>query len=138
MEPVAERCSVRITENFAADLADIERYWQLASEDGASNRCDRLLDDLETVVANLERFPDAGRSFDAWRPNAVESLVRLERLEQRLQALCPEGGPPVQMRQYVMEDCLLLYARIGDTLHLLTIRHHLQLSFDISRFWLNP
>jgi plasmid stabilization system protein ParE len=45
--------------------------------------------------------------------------------------LCP--GPA--LRELVRGDYLILYARRGDDLYLLAIKHHRQLSFDFPGHW---
>ena len=48
---------------------------------------------------------------------------------------------PADMREYVMTDYVVLYAVLDETadrpsvVHLLSIKHHKQLSFDFERLW---
>ncbi|MCX7158810.1 MAG: type II toxin-antitoxin system RelE/ParE family toxin, partial [Proteobacteria bacterium] len=57
----AVRPTVRVTENFERNLADIERFLTDAE---APRAYDALLDELlDTVIPNLERFPGIGRPF---------------------------------------------------------------------------
>lgn len=127
---MAKNSIVKITDNFSDNLASIDIYWQ---ERGVPARFDRLLDDLDNVVDNLERFPEIGKSFSGWHANTLEAMTRLERLQVRLSAL----HPAAQVRQYTIEDYLILYAVIAGIVYLLAIRHHQQLSFDFGRLWLN-
>ena len=92
-----------------------------------------MLDEIgETVIPNLERFPKMGRPFASRQPKSVEALSKQEKLQARLDRL----GEGSDIREYVMNDYLLLYALIKNVVYLLSIRHHKQLSFDFSHLWL--
>lgn len=121
--------SLRFTANFAANLAEIEAYWSAC---GFPQGYDRLLDELgDIVIPSLERFPGMGRDFLARQPDSVEAVSRREALEARLAAL---GGG--ELREYVLDDYLVLYASVGDVVYLLAVRHHKQMSFAFANLWL--
>lgn len=40
-----------------------------------------------------------------------------------------------ELREYLLPDYLVLYARYAETIYLLSIKHHRQLSFDFSGHW---
>lgn len=121
---------IQFTENFEANLAVIEAFW---TENQFPQGYDRLLDELDdTVIPNLERFPKLGRPFASRQPESVEALSKQEKLQARL-ALLGEGS---DIREYVMNDYLLLYALIKEGVYFLSIRHHKQLSFDFSHLGL--
>jgi hypothetical protein len=115
------------TDNFAANLRSFEDYWQINQ---FPQGFDRLLEALEnTTLITLEQFPLFGRSF-AQRSNlSVQASIKAQQL------LLTHD-----VREYVMTDYLLLYLLEYDsqkqphTLHLLSIKHHLQLSFDFQQF----
>jgi hypothetical protein len=115
------------TDNFVANLSSIEDYWQINQ---FPQGFDRLLEELEnTTLITLEQFPLIGRSF-AQRSNlSVQAAVKAHQVL---------GNQDV--REYVMTDYLLLYLLEYDrkkaphTLHLLAIKHHLQLSFNLQQF----
>lgn len=44
-------------------------------------------------------------------------------------------GEDSDIREYLMEDYLLLYAIVDRAIYLLSIRHHKQLSFDFAQLW---
>ncbi len=122
---VSKRAAVKLTANFEANLASIEGFW---IEADAPQSYDRLLDVvLETVIPNLEHFPEMGRPFLTRRGQSVESQAAIERLKTRI------GQDDI--REYLTDDYLILYALIGDAVYLLSIRHHRQLSFDLEGFW---
>jgi len=51
----------------------------------------------------------------------------------QLAALPP--GTADALREYPHGDYLILYTVIGSTVHLLSIRHHRQLSFAFAKLW---
>jgi|SRR5688572_2775778 plasmid stabilization system protein ParE len=122
---VARRASVKLTANFEANLASIEAFWIEAE---APESYDRLLDHLlETVIPSLGQFPKMGRQFLSRRFQSVEAQATIERLQTRTGA--------DEIREYLIDDYLILYAPMADAVYLLSIRHHRQLSFDLERFW---
>ena len=79
---------------------------------------------------NRERFPDMGRSFMNRSVNSIEADNALTALQTKLQ----DG----ELREYLLPDYLVLYARYAGTVYLLSIKHHRQLSFDFSGYWSAP
>ena len=127
---MAKRLVVKITANFERNLEDIDLF---QSEREAPHAFDGLLDELlETVIPNLERFPDMGRPFLARQARSVETTNALARLGTKLSALTPDTD---SLREYVLKDYLLVYALIGEAIYLLAIRHQRQLSFDFEGRW---
>lgn len=127
---MAKRLVVKITANFERNLEDIDLF---QSEQEAPHAFDGLLDELlETVIPNLERFPDMGRPFLARQARSVETTNALARLGTKLSALTPDTD---SLREYLLKDYLLLYALIGEAIYLLAIRHQRQLSFDFEGRW---
>ncbi len=115
---------VRFTGNFEANLTLIEAFW---IENEHPQGFDRLLDELgETVIPNLERFPAMGRPFLKNQAESVEALARLEKIESRITKLDGKG----ELREYVMDEYLVLYAVLKSAIHLLAIKHQKQLAFD--------
>jgi hypothetical protein len=121
---------VRLTANFERNLADIERF---LTEAGAAQVFDALLDELDAIaIPNLERFPGIGRRFLAHQARSVESANALEALRSKLSALTADENA---LREYVLENYLVLYAQIDGNVYLLAIRHQRQLSFDFQTHW---
>ena len=122
--------SVKFTANFESNLAEIEAYWSLNQ---FPQGYDRLLEELgETVILSIERFPGMGRSFMDQQAESVEAVTKLDALRKRLVKLDRMG----ELREYVMEDYLVLYALLDSVAYFLAIRHHKQLSFDFERLGL--
>lgn len=127
---MAKKLVVKLTANFERNLAEIERY---LAESEAASAYDSLLDELlDTVIPNLARFPGMGRPFLSRAVGSVETTNALTALRTKLAALV---GDPDELREYIMNNYLVLYAQIGGHIHLLSIKPHRQLSFDFEVHW---
>ena len=126
----AVRYTVRLTAHFERDLDRIEAFlWDTE----AYTAFDALLNELsDTVIPNLERFPHMGRVFFARPAHSVEVVNGIENLNAQFNSIANEGD---QLREYVLENYLLLYAKIDTVIYLLSIRHHRQLSFKLASHW---
>jgi hypothetical protein len=128
------KAAVTFTASFEGNLAAIEAF---RNAQQAPEAYLRLLEDLEqTVVRNLEEHPAIGRRFFARLPQSAEVKSRVAALKRRLRV--------TEIREYLGGDYLLLYSvrpdagRRGLVVHVLTIRHHRQMSFDFAGFWQAP
>lgn len=127
---MAKKTAVKLTRNFEGNLEEVERF--LAEAD-APQSFDKLLDDLaDSVIPNLERFPDMGRLFLARQPHSVEASGALERLQRQMAEQFTES---VTLREYILASYLILYARQEGAVYLLAIKYHQQLSFDFESHW---
>jgi hypothetical protein len=124
---VAEKLyRVELTASFNDRLDAIEAF---LLEAHAGFAFDTLLAELRAlVIPNLRRFPRIGRRYLANPPQSAEALALL--------AALPAGAPDA-LREYLHGDYLMLYIvdDVGDVVHLLSIRHHRELSFDFARLW---
>jgi plasmid stabilization system protein ParE len=118
---------VRITANFQRNLESIREFLvELESTTGFDALITRLFEDL---IPNLERFPNMGRDFLPREPLSVEGKARLHALKTR-------SGKHAEIREYIADEYLLLYAVRDSVVFLLSIRHDRQLSFDFRTHWL--
>ncbi|WP_421887618.1 type II toxin-antitoxin system RelE/ParE family toxin [Methylibium sp.] len=118
------RIQVELTASFLERLASIETF---LAEAGAPEAYDKLLDGLRrTVIPNLRRFPRLGRRYLDQPPQSAEAMTLL--------AALPPGAVDA-LREYLHGDYLVLYTLTGSTVHLLSIRHHRQLSFAFAKLW---
>ena len=120
---------VELTASFLERLAAIEAF---LTEADAAFAYDRLLDGLRsTVIPNLRRFPRIGRRYLDQPPQSAEALAQL--------AALPPGAAD-RLREYLHGDYLILYtvATSGKLVHLLSIRHHRELSFQFAGLWAGP
>ncbi|MHA6846648.1 type II toxin-antitoxin system RelE/ParE family toxin [Ralstonia syzygii] len=123
-----QRLPVKLTEHFERNLETIEAFW---SEREFPAGYDRLLDDLaETVIPNLAQFPTMGAPLLSRAAISVEALSKQGQLRDQL-ARFTAG----ELREYLLQDYLVLSAHIDNTIYLLSIRHHRQLSFDFAHLW---
>lgn len=121
----AKLATVKLTANFEANLAEVEAF---LDEMQAAFTYDALLRELaDTVIPNLARYPRLGRSFLERQPQSVEARAKAELLRTIF--------PDADLREYLSGDYLMLYAWIEQTIYLLSIRHHRQLSFDFEHLW---
>lgn len=117
---------VELTASFLERLEAIEAF---LVEADAGFAFDALVAELRsTVIPNLSRFPRIGRRYLANPPQSAEALAQLAALP---------AGVPDALREYLHGDYLMLYAaaEADATVHLLSIRHHRQLSFDFAGLW---
>ena len=122
---MAKKRAVKLTANCERNLSDIECFW---TEANASAAYDALLDALlDTVIPNLEQFPTMGRPFLNRAVGSVEASNAQNALRAKLAAVRVE---PDGLREYVMDNYLVLYALTSSSMVLLSIKHHRQLSFD--------
>lgn len=120
---------VKFTANFERNLKELDVFLVQAQ---APHAFDALLDELrDTVIPNLESFPGMGRLFMQRTARSVETTNGMARLTQQLKAMAKDA----ELREYVMNHDLLLYARIKGVVYLLSIRHQKQLSFDFETLW---
>lgn len=124
-----KKFTVRLTANFERNLDEIDAF---LTEAEAPRAFDELLDDLtETVIPNLERFPAMGRVFLSHSVRSVEASNGIDTLRKKLLKL----GEDAEIREYVLAHYLVLYVCADAVIHLLSIRHHRQLSFDFQHLW---
>ena len=121
--------TVRFTANFERNLQAVEQFLLGAN---AAHAFDGLLAELsDTVVPNLERFSKMGRPFFERPIRSVESHNATEKLRAQLETIHPQA----EVREYMMQHYMVLYALVEASVYLLCIRHHRQLSFDFARHW---
>ncbi len=127
---MAKKIVVKLASNFERNLADIERF---LIDVEVPQAFDGLLNELlDTVIPNLERFPGMGRPFLNRAVGSVEATNALSALRNKLKAVLAE---PDGLREYVMDHYLVLCVQIEGNVHLLSIKHHRQLSFDFEAHW---
>lgn len=117
---------VRITENFERNLEGVRAF---LVENEASAAFEGLLDAIfDRLIPNLEQHPRIGRDFMSRSPQSAKGRS----LRKRVTALL---GRAAELREYILDDYIVLYGIDGAELAVLAIKHHRQLSFDLPRFW---
>jgi plasmid stabilization system protein ParE len=115
----------RFTENFSANLTAIEQFVAPHSRTAFHRFLDRLFDD---VIPTLCRFPQSGRSF-------LTRTVMSAKAKELTKALSKLLNKEDDLREFVMDDYLVLYLVRRHQVIFLAVKHHRQLSFDLKRFW---
>jgi hypothetical protein len=123
---VKSRRAVLATANFERNLEMVEEF--LAKEK-ASGAFEGLLAQLaDEIIPALERYPEIGSDFLARAPLSTKGQVLFEKVAKLLK-------PGTSLRQLTVGDYLVLYMHSEQVIHLLSIRHHRQLSFDFAGHW---
>ncbi len=113
------------TENFTRNLDTIRLFLEPDGSAAFHHLFDRLFDD---IVPTLSRFPQSGRNFLQHPIRSKEAKVLFRKLKTSIQ----KGDA---LREFVVDDYLVLYLLRGNQILFLSIKHHRQLSFDLRRFW---
>lgn len=93
--------------------------------EGALAAADRLTEAaLIRVPEALARHPRMGRDYLSRNPGTP-------RLQETLDAVRRLLGADIELREILLGDHLVLYAVHGNTVHLLTLRHHRQSGFEL-------
>lgn len=113
------------TDNLSRNLDAIQVFLGAAGRGAFERLLDRLLDD---IIPMLCQFPDSGPSLLDRAAGSIEAVQQAKRLQERLK-------PGDAIREFLVDDSLLLSLRRGNRLFFLAIKHHRQLSFDLPLFW---
>jgi len=113
------------TENFMRNLDAIQSFLSPEGIRAFNHLLDRLFDD---IVSLLRRYPQSGRSFPAHPTRSQESQTLLRKLKAKMR----KGD---DLREFVVDEYLLLYLLRDTRIIFLSVKHHRQLSFDLLQFW---
>lgn len=122
---MAGRIRPLFTENFAVNLDSIRLFLESEGQAAFRRLLGRLFDD---IVPTLCRFPQSGRAVPARAVRSLEAQVSANRLNAALR----KGD---DLREFVVDDYVILYLIRGRRLYFLALKHHRQLSFDFRRLW---
>ena len=115
------------TQNFLRNLDAIEAFLEPDGKAAFQRFLDRLFED---IVPLLSRYPRSGRDFLGHRIGSIEAQGLVRRLKKLLRS-------EDELREFVIDDYVVLYLLRRRRLIFLAIKHHRQLSFDLRRFWAN-
>lgn len=122
---MAGKSQIYFTENFTANLDEIQSFLSVEERLAFQSLLNRLFDD---ICPQVSRFPLSGRSFLAHHAGSVEAQEMIERVTERLRT----GD---DLREFVVDDYVVLYLVRRTRIYFIAIKHHRQLSFDLRRFW---
>jgi len=121
----AAKFQAYFTENFTVNLDALEAFLPAGGHGPFQRMLSRLVDD---IVPTLCRFPQSGRSFLAQSIGSTEA----QRLAAQLSESLSTGD---DLREFIVDDYLVLYLVRQSRIYFPAIKHHRQLSFDLRRFW---
>lgn len=129
MTRVRAKCVVKLTAGFQRKIEQPEAQLQEAN---ARRAFDQLVGNLlDTAIPNLQAFPDLGRPFLQRAIRSVEAANAVDKIRKKIRAL----DDACDLREYVLDEYLMLYAHLGDEVVLLSIRHQREISFDLESIW---
>jgi hypothetical protein len=120
-----KRLAPLFTENFAGNLDGLRTFLGDEGRAAFGRLLDRLFHDL---VPTLCQFPRSGRAFLSHPIRSLEARTATRRLKRSLR-------PGDDLREFILGEYALLYLSRGRQIIFLSSKHHLQLSFDLHRFW---
>ena len=123
---MAGKSRLYFTANFTVNLDEIENFLAAEGQSAFQRLLKRLFDDLGP---QLSRFPLSGRSFLAHHTGSKEAEQLLARVQESLR-------PGDDLREFVVDDYVVLYLVRRTRIYFIAIKHHRQLSFNLRRFWL--
>jgi plasmid stabilization system protein ParE len=122
---MAGRSQLFFTENFTANLDEIQSFLSVEGRLAFQRLLNRLFDD---IFSQVSRFPLSGRSFLEHNAGSAEGERLFQGVRERLRA----GD---DLREFVVDDYVVLYLVRRTRVYCMAIKHHRQLSFDLRRFW---
>lgn len=122
---MAGRLRPLFTENFTANLGGIRLFLEPEGKESFQRLISRLFDD---IIPALCRFPKSGCLFLAHAVRSLESQALMDRLKALLRR-------DDELREFIVDDYIILYLVRRNRLLFLAIKHHYQLSFDLKRIW---
>lgn len=122
---MAARARLFFTNNFSVNLDEIQSFLATEGRLAFQRLLKRLFDD---ICPQFAQFPLSGRSFLEHRTGSAEAQALLRHLQEKLQA-------SDNLREFVVDDYVVLYLIRENRIYFLAIKHHRQLSFDLRHFW---
>ena len=116
------KSKVRISPNFENNLEAIQRF---LIEQEAEPAFATVMESVFTrLIPMLESHPRMGRDWLTRSPQSGKGVALRQRIISRLRA----GR---ELREFILDNYLVLYALEDSTVTLLAIRHHRQSSFSL-------
>lgn len=119
-----QRASVEAAPNFLANLEQARLFLVEQDEAGADTRFRALRRALREMVAVLAWSPGSGRPARFLSGRSAQARLRVE----RVRALAAGAGLP-DLREYVVERHVVLYAHSDSEVVLLALKHQRQLGY---------
>ena len=123
---MAGKSRLFFTENFTANLDEIQSFLSVEGRSAFQGLLIRLFDD---ICPQITRFPLSGRSFLGHHAGSTDADELIENVQRRVR-------PGDELREFVVDNYIVLYLVRRTRIYFIAIKHHRQLSFDLRRFWL--
>jgi len=114
-----------ITENFAVNLDQIRLFLGSDGRKAFEKLLDRLIEDIIPLIC---QYSQSGRSLLRRPVGSIEAGQLLRQLEGLLSA-------GEEVREFIVDDYIILYLVRKKEAAFLSIKHHRQLSYDLNKFW---
>jgi len=117
---------VRFTRNFEDNLDTIREFLLSTSPSQAVERFALLQRQIVSVALLLSEHPRIGRPMRTPSHPSRRTKLALNHLAARTRSL--RAG---ELREYLLQDYVVLYAATQDMVHLLAIKHQKQLLYTL-------
>lgn len=119
-----ERARVEAAPNFLANLEDARRFLSEQDETTAAARYRKLQAGLREMLSLLAWSPASGRPARFLTGRSAQGRMRAEQVAQ----LAARAGVP-QLREYLVDGYIVLYAHATTEVVLLALKHQRQLGY---------
>lgn len=118
--------SVEAAPNFLATLEDARTFFIAQDAESADARFRNLKAKLREMVSILSWSPASGRLARFINTRSAQAKLRADRVAN----LAEETGLPM-LREYIVDQFIVLYAHAPTEVVLLSLKHQRQLSYSV-------
>lgn len=123
--PLPVKTVVEATPNFMRGLEEAQAFFELQDAASSVGRMATLKSKLREMVAILAWSPANGRPARFLTTKSAQARLRLAAVEK----IAMEAGLP-SLREYILDQHVVLYAHSETQVILLALRHHRQLTYS--------
>lgn len=117
---------VEAAPNFLATLEEAHEFFVAQDADSASNRFRNLKAKLREMVSILSWSPASGRPARFFKTNSAQATLRATAIAK----LAEQTGLP-ELREYIVDQHIVLYAHSQTSVLLLALKHQRQLMYGV-------
>lgn len=118
------RALVEAVPNFISNLKDAHQFFVEQDADSASERFRKLKAELREMVAVLSWSPASGHPARFFTARSAQARLRTQSVQQ----LAVQAGLP-NLREYIVNRHIVLYAHSETEVVLLALKHQRQLTY---------
>lgn len=122
---LSSNAKLEATPNFLANLAAAQTFFVAQDADIAAARLTKLKGDLREMVAILAWSPGSGRPARFMSAKSAQARLKTAAVMQ----LAEQAGLP-HLREYIVDQHIVLYAHSDNEVVLLAIKHQRQLVYS--------